>query len=511
MVLPFSWALQVSNCTISLPGQQAVSIALYSPATTTGASTTTASGTSATLTAAITVVNIQAAELEVVVTSSTAVPTSTVPVDISKVVDTTPPVISLAGGTYVPVLQLDRFIDPGVRAYDDVDGNSVSVVSRLQLCARPSGDLQSIRANDTRALAGCGAQLASINSTTPSRDNETFVVTYSARDSVGNQAAPMRRYITVTARCVPRSTAQHSCCSMPVSCILLVLSRMYAPVTCGLTASLCNRCAALERWCPELSACSVQGLCLRPLAGTGTTTAAGTSAASPTATSTPVRTYVPPPDKTPPKLVMLGSGRPALTATGAAVLMVDVTWKSVWQDPGATAVDAVDGDLSSSIQSFGAGAVDTSIPTAPGKDFGFVVEYYVEDRSKNAAPVARRLIRIVCPGSERYCSDPETGKPTCTSKGICGASALLSIPSSSAAASGGVASASRAASSPAAAVPTPPSISLLAPGAVQITAGAVYDRCAESAAINEVCERGATAEDAKDGNLDRQVLVCGNR
>jgi hypothetical protein len=220
--------------------------------------------------------------------------------------------------------------------------------------------------------------------------------------------------------------------------------------------------------------------------------------------------------------------------------MVNVTWKSAWQDPGATAVDEVDGDLSGSIQSFGSGAVDTSVPTAPGKEFGFVVEYFVEDRSRNAAPVARRLIRVVCPGSESYCSDPETGKPTCTSKGICGASSLLSIPSSAASTSGGGASASASAASKSArsaiantlrgstgractlqassgraqsvaAVAVPPSISLLVPGAVQITAGGVYDRCAESAAINEVCERGATAADAKDGNLDRQVLVCGNR
>jgi hypothetical protein len=193
--------LQVSNCTISLPGKPAVPVALYSPATTTGASSTAATG-STTAAAPLSVVNIQAAELEVVVTPSTTAPSSSIAVDISKVVDTTSPVITLTGGAYVPVLQLDRFVDPGFRAYDHVDGNSVSVISRLQLCARPTGDLQTIRANDTRALALCGAQLASINTTAPSRDNETFVVTYTARDSAGNQAAPLRRYVTVTARYV---------------------------------------------------------------------------------------------------------------------------------------------------------------------------------------------------------------------------------------------------------------------------------------------------------------------
>lgn len=259
-----------------------------------------------------------------------------------------------------------------------------------------------------------------------------------------------------------------------------------------------------ERWCPELLACSVQGLCLKGLSSTSCT--AGT--ASTTAT-TPVRAFVPPADTTPPKLVLLGSGRAALTATGAVVLMVNVTWNAAWQDPGATAVDAIDGDLTSSIQSFGAGAVDTSIPTPPGKDFSYVVEYYVEDKSKNAAPVARRLIRIVCPAPESYCVNPETNKPTCTSRGVCGASSLLSFSSAQSSAASSPATSSVRASAPAA--PTPPSISLLVPGIAYITGATIYDRCADNAAITEVCERGATAEDASDGNLDRQVLVCGNR
>lgn len=285
-----------------------------------------------------------------------------------------------------------------------------------------------------------------------------------------------------------------------------------------------HRCASPEKWCPDLLACSVQGLCLKGFTATGsssssttsTSTATSSSVASTTA-ATPVRTFVPPADTAPPKLVLQGTGRAAVTATGSAVLMANVTWKSVWSDPGATAVDAVDGDLTASIQSFGAGAVDTSVPTPADKDFSYVVEYYVEDKSKNAAPVARRLIRIVCPGAETYCINPETGKPTCTSMGVCAAPALLSVSSSLSAATTATSSATAAAarnnasSLPTPTVPVPPSISLLVPGPVQITAGDVYDRCADSAAITELCERGATADDARDGNLDRQVLVCGNR
>jgi hypothetical protein len=205
-----------------------------------------------------------------------------------------------------------------------------------------------------------------------------------------------------------------------------------------------------------------------------------------------------------------------------------VAYKSAWKDPGASAVDAVDGDLSTSIQSFGVGAVDASVPTAPGKDFGFVVEYYVEDKSGNAAPLARRLIKVVCPKGESYCINPETNQPTCTVSGACGASQLLSFApavlstspssagsgSSTTAAATGSTSSSKGTSNAAAAKPagpTPPRISLLNAGPVQIPAGDVYDRCADNAPISAICERGVSAEDDRDGNMERQVLVCGNR
>lgn len=214
-----------------------------------------------------------------------------------------------------------------------------------------------------------------------------------------------------------------------------------------------------------------------------------------------------------------------LTA-GAAIMMDNATWKSTWEDPGASAFDAVDGNLTSRVQSFGAGAVDTSMPTAPGRDFSYVVEYAVEDKSGNAAPVARRLVRVVCPAGQSYCIDPDTTKGTCTVNGVCGASTMLSFgvgsggptaagaigqaASSTSPAAGGAAT-SRAAAAVAVAPPTPPTISLLVPGPVQIAAGQVYDRCAENAPLGAVCERGVSAEDDKDGNMDRQVLVCGSR
>lgn len=59
--------------------------------------------------------------------------------------------------------------------------------------------------------------------------------------------------------------------------------------------------------------------------------------------------------------------------------------------------------------------------------------------------------------------------------------------------------------------PQAPSISLVHPGDVEVPAGFVYDRCGADAAVDEVCERGATATDAHDGNLGQKVQLCGYR
>lgn len=150
-----------------------------------------------------------------------------------------------------------------------------------------------------------------------------------------------------------------------------------------------------------------------------------------------------------------------------------------------------------------AGAIDTSQPTEPDKTLGFVVEYSVEDSSKNAAPTARRLIRIVCPGKETYCTDPDTGLPTCTTDDVCGKPAALSVSSSKS--SGTTAPPAK----PVAA--TPPNITFATPGGVTIPAGFVYDRCAAEAPIGSLCETGVATADARDGVLDRQVFICGSR
>jgi hypothetical protein len=524
--------LQVSNATVTVPGKPAVDVATYvaPPSPPAGTAGSTSSSAAPAPPAVITVVDIKSSDLEVVVAApappppgaagiAVAAPPPPPPINLAAIIDTTPPVITMTGDVFVSVLQADTFTDPGVRVHDNIDGNSLAAVTRLQLCTRPSFRLQTLAPNDTRVPAGCGQQLAGLNTTAPLRDNETYVLTYTARDTAKNSATPLRRYVVVASRCACWLVCACQRCTAAASSFRVLIHVCRCLCGCWLCHAAC-RCAAPERWCPDLSACSVQGLCMRALTGGGPGSSSAASGAAAAPPLPPV--FVAPVDKAPPKLVLLGNGSAAVTATGAAVLMVNVTWKSAWTDPGATATDAVDGDLSDSIQSFGAGAVDTRIPTPPNRSFGFLVEYYVEDRSKNAAPVARRLIRVVCPGAEAYCIDPDTSKPTCTTNGVCGAPALLAMAPSSGPSATGSTSASAATSTARssssssvaaapAAPPRPPNISLLVPGPVQITAGGVYDRCADSAPITDVCERGIAADDARDGNMERQALVCGQR
>ena len=139
-------------------------------------------------------------------------------------------------------------------------------------------------------------------------------------------------------------------------------------------------------------------------------------------------------------------------------------------------MDDIDGNLTSVGQTFGVGAVDTSIPTAADKTVGYVIEYYVEDKSGNAAPVARRLVRVVCPKAEKVCTNPDTSLLTCTTNGQCGKSAMLSTSASS------VVSSARPPSP--ISIPTAPTITLLGPARSEVPAGSVYDRCSATAPVS---------------------------
>lgn len=131
----------------------------------------------------------------------------------------------------------------------------------------------------------------------------------------------------------------------------------------------------------------------------------------------------------------------------------------------------------------------------------------MQDFSLNAAPVARRVISIVCPGSEKYCINPDTAAATCTSNGVCGQPTALSSLGTLSTSS----STKNGTTSAAVTTPTAPVLTLQGPAHQEVAAGAVYDRCAANAPMAAVCDRGAAAYDANDKALDRFVMLCGNR
>jgi hypothetical protein len=193
-------------------------------------------------------------------------------------------------------------------------------------------------------------------------------------------------------------------------------------------------------------------------------------------------------------------------------MMDRVMYGTPWSDPGATATDDIDGNITSQIQTFGVGSVDANSPTAEGS-VGYVVEYYIEDASKNAAPIGRRLVQVICPDTESVCTDPDSNLLTCTTKGMCGKqlSALQGGSSARASAPGSAAAASSQSPREPPALPKPPTMTLVGLSAQEVLAGTMYDRCSPGATVGALCDEGATAEDEKDGNLNRMVMVCGNR
>ncbi|EFJ49748.1 hypothetical protein VOLCADRAFT_89514 [Volvox carteri f. nagariensis] len=286
-------------------------------------------------------------------------------------------------------------------------------------------------------------------------------------------------------------------------------------------------------------------------------------------------------DTLPPVITLLGSGKLALTPSGAAVMIDSVLVGSEWTDPGATVWDAVDGDLTAMLQTFGAAAVDTSRPTKQGSLYSYVVEYQhtplviqkqvrrqqtqrvlkgqsdgswrenegvcrfqahwtalfewaecvapdveageVHDRVRvgasqhtplviqkqaadltgNVAQLARRLIKVVCPSNESYCTDKDD-LPSCTSQGICG--------DTQATVSSGATSGSRytsAASNESFNSIGFPNLKIMGPLTISIQQNAKYDRCTSLVPQNQPCDPGAVAFDVQDGSLDLRVQVCG--
>ena len=102
----------------------------------------------------------------------------------------------------------------------------------------------------------------------------------------------------------------------------------------------------------------------------------------------------------------------------------------MYKDPGATAMDNVDGNITSQLSTFGVGAVQTTAPTSQP----FVVRYDVTDAAGNAAIEGVRYVVVACQSPEVTCSASDGSLYCSTTAGVCidPAAALTSfIPSKS--------------------------------------------------------------------------------
>ena len=123
----------------------------------------------------------------------------------------------------------------------------------------------------------------------------------------------------------------------------------------------------------------------------------------------------------------------------------------------------------------------------------FLILYRVSDMAGNEGALIAREIHVVCPAGEELCppEDREADqKPVCSFDPKFCKFAQLNADSSNPAVPG-----------------SPPKIELVGPAEVNITAGDTYSRCAATAPLSLVCERGALAHDEVDGDLTSTIEV----
>lgn len=95
-------------------------------------------------------------------------------------------------------------------------------------------------------------------------------------------------------------------------------------------------------------------------------------------------------DTEPPVIYLeVGDGQWAMTTSGAMVVVHTYPlFSPAFVDPGATAYDVVDGDVTDSVSSFGVGAVRMDVATDEANPY--IITYRVSDNAGNAAKVRHR-------------------------------------------------------------------------------------------------------------------------
>eukprot|EP00798_Chlamydomonas_sp_ICE-L_P030221 gene30221-35209_t len=314
------------------------------------------------------------------------------------------PVIEIQGEPYVeiPEWNLFSYEDKGALLIDFIDGASFAPHT-IFLCQRMDNieELANfMEASQLLPILNCFKSVSKVDVSRPAVTSEVFVILYSGRNSQGTTAAPALRVV-----------------------------------------ALSRRCPAPERWCPALNSagCSYFGRCI-PL-GDGSISDGYSKGVRPTDVVI---------GSTLPRIILLGTGRSALTSTGETVMIDEIPFNFNWEEPGATAIGYPNGkpvDITASITSFGAGAVNTLRATPPSETHSFVITYTALDEAGNEAAPARRLIK--------------------------------------------------------------PNLTLGGPSVMTIPQATVYSRCPKGAPVGSLGDAGATAEDLYDGPLTQNVKVCG--
>ena len=242
------------------------------------------------------------------------------------VADTTPPLITLNGLTTVNHEQGVAYADAGATASDIIDG-------------------------DLTANIVVGGDTVDIN--VPG----TYIITYNVSDAVGNAAAPVTRAVNIADRTIPVIT-------------LLGASPLDHEV-----GTIFNDPGAT-------ATDNIDGVITASIGVTGTVNASSIGSytltysvqdSSGNAATTVART-----------VNVVDTGAPSITLIGTNPILHEL--QTPFTDPGATASDAADGDVTASIVT--TGTVDSALAGT------YVLTYNVSDSQSNAAPTVTRDVIV---------------------------------------------------------------------------------------------------------------------
>lgn len=257
-----------------------------------------------------------------------------------SVSDTTPPAISLNGADPQQIIQGNSYIEQGATATDDTDGNITGSI----------------------VIDASAVNTSVIGS---------YSVTYNVQDAAGNNASQQTRTVDVIAPASDTTPPQITLQGANPQQITQGTSYTELGATASddtdgnITTSIIIDDSAVDT--------NTQGSYNVTYNVTDT---AGNSAPQQTRTVNVVAA----PDTTPPQITVQGNNPFTLTQGNA------------YTDPGATATDSIDGDITSSITN-NISAVNPNI-NVPGQ---YTITYNVQDTAGNSANQRARIVNVVAP------------------------------------------------------------------------------------------------------------------